>query len=396
MTIVKSVEKIEFTITAGTLTNTGTLTKGQIDSKCVPFTTISTPVNTFETFDSRFCKVTISGTTVTATRDQAENFEVLLVIFVVEYTNECTVQTGEMSFGASTELNITIPALTSLTRTFLYFQWNTASTTSNFNDSFVKGVITDTTTLTFIKGTSSFDATVRWYTVECNGTQFDVQRGSFLLDGTLNNAQSAAFTAVDMTRTMTIASYNTNDPIDDPTIVCCTVDLVDSTHVRATRSANRTPPSPGEIDLNFQVIQFEASQVISVQRGKFEIILITGFLEINEVNLDVSMAHSPCGQSNADIDAGDGSGDIGVIFCRLDFIDSEFIRGRVGGIVLSDDEDVNIASEAIEFVVLPPIPTKKVTANLCVTTGVRKDLCVTGSIKNNLCVTDGIKKDLCV
>ncbi len=35
---------------------------------------------------------------------------------------------------------------------------------------------------------------------------------------------------------------------------------------------------------------------------------------------------------------------------------------------------------------IPPVPTKKVTADLCVIT----------NVKENLCVTDSIKKDLCV
>lgn len=46
---------------------------------------------------------------------------------------------------------------------------------------------------------------------------------------------------------------------------------------------------------------------------------------------------------------------------------------------------LNFGNNFAGITVVPPIPTKKVTADLCANTNVTE----------NLCVTDGIKEDLC-
>jgi len=351
--IFKSVEKIEFTIPVSTLSNSGTLTKGQIDTKCVPFTTVATPRNTEERLDTRFVNVTISGTTVTATRESASsNTFVDVIIFVVEFTDACTVQTGEETIANSSfTATATISALTDLTKSFVYITPSTTNTLDDLNDSYVTVEITNTTTLTFTR-TGSQDAVIcRWYTVECDNTQFDVQRGQFSIPASNdNNAQSAAFTAVDMDRTMVIANYNTTEVGDDGEAGNCTIDLVDSTHVRARRANGNTPAASRAINIDFQVIQFGSAENITVQRGEFLMSGVEDTDTINDVNLDGSMAHSPSGQNNASINSQNGD-DIGQFFCKMDLQDSITVRGRV---ITDSTETVN-SWEVVEWLQAPVV-----------------------------------------
>jgi len=351
MPIVKSVERIEITIATGTVTNTGTLTKGQIDNKSVPFTTIATTRNTEERFDTRFVTVTISGTTVTATRDQSSNnTTVEIIIYVVEFTDECTVTTGEATIGSG-QLTITdTVALTDLARSFLYVTFMPTNATDDFDDSLSTAEITNTTTLTFTRQATGGEIICQWYTVECDATQFDVQTGVITLAGTNNTAESAAFTAVDTTRTMVIGNYNTNENSDDAETGNCTIDLVDTTHVRARR-ANGTTPTAGAIEIDFQVIQFESAESISVQRGEFLMSGVEDTDTITAVDVDVTMAHSPSGQNNASINSVNGD-DIGQLFCRMDVQDSTTVRGRV---ITDSTETVN-SWEVVEWIgVVPPV-----------------------------------------
>jgi len=330
MAIVESVEVLEINIPTGDTVNTGTLTKGQVDNKCVPFVTLRSPRNTDERFDVRFVRVTISGSTVTVTRTNGTvNTFIDVIVSIVEFTDECTVQTGEVTMGNGVLTITDSPAtnFTDLTKTFVYLNYTPTSPTDDFNDSLTTAEITNTTTLTFTRRASGQQVFCRWYTVECDATQFDVQRGSFLLDGTLNESQSAAFTAVDLARTMTIGNFNTTEGIDDVETGNCTIDLVDTTHVRARR-ANGTTPQLGEIDIDFQVIQFESAENIFVQRGEFVIPGIEDTNIITAVDTDVSMAHSPSGQNNASMNSTNGD-DIGSIFCSMDIQDSTTVRGRI-------------------------------------------------------------------
>ncbi len=352
MSLVRSVEQILITIPVNDTVNTGTLTKGQIDNKCVPFTTVTSAVDTASVQDTRFVTVTISGSTVTATRNAASStIAVDVIIFVVEFTDECTVQTAEITVSGLSATD-TI-ALTDITKAFVYMTFRPNTTSNDVDDTIITVEITNTTTLTFDRQNFSGDVICRWYTVECDGIQFDVQRDSFLLDGTNNTAQSVAFTAVDMARTMVIGNYNSDENASSGENGNCTIDLVDSTHVRARRALGTTPTG-AEIDVDFQVIQFAAAENISVQRGEFSITATEDTDTITAVDLNRSMAHSPAGENNSSVDVS-GTGGINEFFCKMDLQDSTTVRGRF----LSISDTIN-SWEVIEWelqIIIPVIET---------------------------------------
>lgn len=353
MALVRSVEQILITIPTSATSNTGTLTKGQIDNKCVPFTTVAVGYNGEIDFDFKFVRVTISGSTVTATRSTASSVNTVeVIIYVVEFTDECTVTTGEATIGSG---NLTVTdtiALTDLTRSFVYMTFTPTVSTNDYDDACASVEITNTTTLTFTRQATGQTIVCRWYTVECDATQFDVQRGSFLLDGTNNTAQSAAFTAVDMARTMVIGNFNSGDASARSEIGNCTIDLVDSTHVRARRANDSTPALADEIDIDFQVIQFAAAENISVQRGEFIITGVEDTDTITAVDLNRSMAHSPGGQNNGSINSLSGES-VSSIFCRMDLEDSTTVRGTL----IPDFTESVFSWEVIEWSIIPIIET---------------------------------------
>jgi len=366
MSLVRSVEEILITIPTSATSNTGTLTKGQIDNKCVPFTTVAAAASTSEVQDTRFVRVTISGSTVTATRSAASSIiSVDVIIFVVEFTNECTVQTGEITVTGLTGTDSPPIDFTDLTKTFVYMTFTPNSTSNDVDDTIITVEITNTTTLTFTRQNTSIDITCRWYTVECDDVQFDVQRGSFLLDGTNNTAQSAAFTAVDMARTMVIGNFNSDEISSSGDTGNCTIDLFSTTTVRARRANGAAPPA-GEIDVDFQVIQFAVAENITVQRGEFSITVTEDTDTITAVDLNRSMAHSPAGENNSSIDAG-GSGSISQFFAKMDLQDSTTVRGRV----VSDGLNSINSWEVVEWelqVIIPIIETFTVANTSPVTT----------------------------
>lgn len=328
MSLVKTVEKVEISILGTATSGTGSITKGQTVAKCVPFTTSSCPRTTSERFDTRLVRVTISGTTVTATRATGMNgADLKIIVYVVEFTSECTVQTGEVLLtGVASNTGSPGANFTSLTRTFMYFGYTRTGSDDDFSDSMVRGQITDTSTLTFTRADGVGNVVVRWYSVECDSTQFDVQRGSFQIAGSNNSANSAAITAVTLARTMLITSHDTDEKQDDPESGSITTDMVDTTHIRARR-ANGGSLGPNTNNVEYQVIQFEAAEGVNVYRGDFTIDVYEDTDTITSVNLLKAMAHSPENECASSTDSINGD-DIGQCWARFDLENETTVRGR--------------------------------------------------------------------
>ena len=350
--IVKSVEKLLITIPIDQTTGTATLTKGQIDNKCVPFTTCAAIADNSATPSNRNVRVTISGNIVTATRTIASsNIFVDVIVSVVEYTDECTVQTGEVimtgfSIIASPPINFV-----NLSKTFVYMTYTPNSSGNNLLDNYATVEIINETTLDFSRIGDLDEIICRWYSVECDGTQFEVQRGTFSFTGTDFDAQSAPFNSVDMARTMVIANFKTDENLSATEEGNCTVDLSSNTTVRAQRALGTTPINGKLLTINYQVIEFAAYQNISVQRGEFFITNVEDTNTINSVDLDLSMPHAPAGQNGGSVNSS-GSTGMAQVFVKLDFVNNITVRGQVG----SQETNTAFSWEAIEYGIADPTP----------------------------------------
>ncbi len=346
MALVLSIEKIEITLSSTQTTNTGSTTKGQVATNCIPFTTIAHTRNTSERFNATTIRTTISGTTVTIVREVTVGSQVLeAVVYVVEFNPDVsTVQTGLLNCP-NNSTTVAPTTLTDITKSFLWFNYTCTHGTDDFADTMVKGEITSTTLLTFESFLSVGDRDVQWYILECDNTEFDVQHITWTLATLQTTTSSSAFTAVDMARTMVIGSYESGETSDDPRDGSCMIDLDTTTTVRATR-ANGGTGAGVTIQCKAQIIQFNADEVDGVDRGIFTITGTEDTDTIGSVDLTRTMAKSqdPCGSTSMNSTNGD---DIGQRNARMDLSDSTTVRGRV----VTDSTTGLYTWEVVEFVI---------------------------------------------
>ncbi len=346
MGLVKSVEELEISLSSSQTSNTGTLTKGQTAADCIPFVTIAHTKNTSERFNRTTVRVTISGTTVTVIRNASGGSVALeAIVHVVEFDPDIsTVTSGEVTgIQANTAVTSGV-GLSDLTKSFLVFGYTLTHTTDDFDDSQVRGVIISTTRLEFDREQAAGSMTVQWYLLECDNTEFDVQRGQFTLAATITSGNSAAFTAVALDRTMIVCSYSTSETSDDPSDGSCMIDLLDTTHVRARRATGGST-SIATITVEYQVIQFESAQVNGVDRGDFVITGTSNTDTIGAVVLADTLVKSNDPFGSTSMASLDGD-DIGQRNARMDMSSTTVVRGRV----VTNATTTNYTWEVVEFV----------------------------------------------
>ncbi len=345
MALVKSVEELEISLSSSQVSNTGTLTKSQTAADCIPFVTIAHTRNTSERFDRTSVRVTISGSTVTVTRATSGGSVALeAIVHVVEFDPTIsTVKTGEVS-GTGVDTFVTSLGLTSTAKSFLYFGYTQSNTTDGFDSNMVRGKITSTSRLDFIRGSTGGTMVIRWYVLECDNTEFDVTRGNFTMAATVTSTNSVAFTAVTLARSMVVCSYSTTETSDDPSDGSCMIDLVDTTHVRSRRATGGSTAT-ATITVEFQVVQFESAQVNGVDRGDFVITGTSNTDTIGAVVLADTLVKSqdPFGSTSMASINGD---DIGQRNARMDMSSTTVVRGRV----VTNSTTTNYTWEVVEFV----------------------------------------------
>ena len=207
---VKSVEYVEIPIGNLATTATVNLTKGQVVANCVPFASMMTS-GVDDQFDQFFTDVFFQAAPparVTAQRFTAGG-TLSVGVFVVEFDPAyVNVRQGPFAMGAGTATtNAAIPA-TTLTKAALVSYYQHGAVTNSWTDYAIAGWFSAGNQLMWQRNFSAGAVSGHYFVFEARNTEFSVQALSF---GIANNATSAnqAITAVDMDKSMVIASYRT-------------------------------------------------------------------------------------------------------------------------------------------------------------------------------------------
>ncbi len=229
------------TVQRGTLTPmTGTthnVTISSVDlAKAVPIISYAKAGSTFGEDDFVKAKLT-SATNLELTRVGGADGTVEWQ--VVEFTN-AAVQSGDVAFGAGESSKTDTLTAVDTAKSWLVHSYSSASGTSaDIGQKLVRGVVTNTTTLTFDRDNTGQTADLTWYLVEFTDAT-SVQHASEPF-GAGETQRDVTITAVDLTRTFAIGGlygrggkspYST---ADDPGVGWMTANLTTTTNLQLTR-----------------------------------------------------------------------------------------------------------------------------------------------------------------
>lgn len=195
-----------------------------------------------------------------------------------------------VTFGASTSATYTIgsgseAALTDVTKSFLVFGVEAAGADSS--NSQIRGVITDTTTLTFTRFGSTGTPVIRGYVVE-GSTGITVDHGTMsgFTDGSENTA--ALSNVTDLTKAFLLTSGD-NGASATSTASTWSARLFDSSGLKVGISSG-TDGGTGEMDtISYQAVQMDN---ISVQRGTLSDLVLTTGTTVTQAISEVTLAKS--------------------------------------------------------------------------------------------------------
>lgn len=150
-----------------------------------------------------------------------------------------SIQTGTVNIAANNaSVTDTITAVTK-NKSFLVFQYESANTTDNPQNNFVRGAITNSTTLTFTRANNPAQAvTIRWWVVEFSASSSaSVQHGSRTLAGATDNVTVTAVTLANAFPLVTWSSARASNPLSDDVL---TAELTTTTNLQFRCAANST------------------------------------------------------------------------------------------------------------------------------------------------------------
>ncbi|KKN17689.1 hypothetical protein LCGC14_0963220, partial [marine sediment metagenome] len=324
---IKSIEYIEMEVT-GTSASFF-LTKNQSIDNSIPFMSKTISSSTSDDWDDIQLDVyfdTFQTTPlVIAERSQSDG-SVKVGIFVVEFDpTYINVQQGVVSFsGISSTDSITS---VDLNKTAMMFYYKHLNDQDDWNDLRVRGWFSADNTLSWERDASSGDVYGHFYVFEAINDEFTVQSTSFSI-GSGQTSNTGSFTnAVNTSKTIVIASFESTNGNDNANDGSCDVWLESSTSVKAQRYDN-----DGVIYIDAFVIEFNGDE--EVQRGVFNYPVNDGqeSVNIDPINLNSSIIQSSVfgGQIRA---SQAGSSDVMRAWQKLKFLDSNTIQGEthVGG-----------------------------------------------------------------
>ncbi len=289
---VASVEELAIDLSTIATSNTATLTEALDTTQVVPFATryVPTAGGTIDNHESTLIDISISGSTVTASRFEADSKQVNTSIYCVEYTSSINVYSGTFSIGSGSATGTAnIGATISLTKGFLVFYYQASGTGNIHSDNAVRGYFSSTTQMTFSRASTTGSISGHWWVVEDTGFNFDVNAVDVTLTGASN---TGTFGAVDMNKTMVVGSYS-GGWNDDTHYGAVSMYLSSTTEVTVLRGG-----TTGTIASTVYVIEFHDDT--SVQRGEISFSGSQTSLTDNiaSVTLGDSMAWIPSGWIN--------------------------------------------------------------------------------------------------
>lgn len=217
--MVKSVEEINIDLGAGYLTVSGVLSKSQDPANCVPFGScyVSTNADYYYYYyrDISFATTGSSGTTVVS-RNSAAGTSLYTTTYVVEFDPaEVRVQSGTFTI-TNPATSTTVSGFTGVdtTKTALIFYYKSSSSSRNNGAHAVRGVLTNSGTLTFDVGIAGSTINGHWYLMEDLGGHFTVEQISTTL-GTYTSYELTNL--VKYHQTLNISSFKYDNGDANPT-----------------------------------------------------------------------------------------------------------------------------------------------------------------------------------
>jgi len=284
VSLVKSVEYVEVSITAASEPVTTNLTKGQDETQCVPFYSVRTTgavVDANENFLGQVEIIDNAGTPavrVSASARTDANTSVFQ-IFVVEWDISINVQQIAVTgfTNAVTTLVVNIAEVDVQTSAFLIYSYQYTSppaSNDDYEDAFVRVRFNGASTTQVQLSRRDTDSTVNGtlYVVDCDFIEFTVRHAEVSTAAREDIALSINIPATVLADSFILHSYDTGEGGDDPVDGAWMADLEDTTTVRLRRtnagvaSANSTH--------SVAVVECQNSQW-DVQRGQVTMALAT-------------------------------------------------------------------------------------------------------------------------
>jgi Concanavalin A-like lectin/glucanases superfamily len=289
---VVSVEELAIDLSTASTSNTASLTEASNTSQVVPFATryVPTAGGTIDNHRSTLVDLSISGSTVTASRSVTDSKQVNTSIYCVEFDSDINVYSGTFSISAgSYSGTASIGATVSLSKAFLVFYYQASGTGFEHRDNAVRGNITSSNQITFSRADNDGSISGHWWVVEDTESNWNVTHVDVSVSGTSN---TGTFPSVVMEKTMVVGSYS-GGQVDDIIDGGASIYLSSSTEVTVVRGG-----TDGSIDATIYLVEFLGET--SVQRGD---ISYAGFQTsltdpVSTVTLGNSMAWIPTGWIN--------------------------------------------------------------------------------------------------
>jgi hypothetical protein len=251
--IYASVEHVTLTITDAGGSASANLTKGQDETKCVPFYSVRVVADVDDQHNDRLPRVYFDDNAGTA-RVNAElpygtdADDVVVEIFVVEF-DSAYVKVQQVDYSAFTGASLT-PTFTSVSAQSAAFilnsyVWDPDGQTSldDFNDVAVQcrfdGASTSQALLSRRASGGTINGTL--YVVEALDGEFSVQHSEIDVTTATDYSGTATVSSVTGSTTFLVHSYESSENADDMRDAAWIADLQDSTTVRVRRSTVLTP-----------------------------------------------------------------------------------------------------------------------------------------------------------
>ncbi|MEK6897034.1 MAG: hypothetical protein AABW93_00730, partial [Nanoarchaeota archaeon] len=325
--LVISVENHVISMGPSTIANFSNLGLSQNISNVVPFMTWSVlEVADIDNFNRKAINISINGTAVKINRNLGTANYVNTSISLVEFNPSFVrVQNGTFSIITGS-LPIALAQSVNTSRTALIFYYENTLVNDNYDESMIRGNITNSTHLTFdcMTGlTCTQTKAGSWYVFESLNGEFTVQKPALNFI-TTDIAEFTTIVSVNTSRTFLIASWITSEAQDDPAEGSVDINLANSTAINGTRIGT----TAATLNATVFVVTFADDQTgAEVQRGTFSYpnnVNASVLATINAVNTTISTAWSPGSGKMISASAATASESA---FQRINLANSTAIRG---------------------------------------------------------------------
>lgn len=343
---INSVQQVSITIAALSTTGTASVTAA-IGTFFLLYQGQSTSAVAVQS--EAFCRVSISGTTVTATRAVGTLGACVVNCVVVDADSSLvkSVAMGTITVSSGTSATATIPTVTTTNAAVGLLGWTTTLSTFNFGDNTPTLVLTNATTVTCTVRTLSGTVIAGYVVVEFQGAALNQSKQAFSKSWT-NSAISStqAITSVVPGNTMIFFAGCDNDANETNATDQQTVTLTNATTVTVQTGVANSDTS---IVVNFTVIEF-VSGVLSqtAQRGTIALSAQTS----NTATITSAIASSTICNYTGFRTATTGTTTLATILPNLTQTNATTLTAS-----LNSSGSVTVAYEALTFTIVSSNPT---------------------------------------